>query len=82
MNSAKKGEKIVTEERLRLTFTDIAPQGDALARHDGEVVFAAYGIQDPLFAPAAEVDGCYLNLVGLPLCTLAGMLRQAGVSLR
>ncbi|MCK5653664.1 MAG: 23S rRNA (uracil(1939)-C(5))-methyltransferase RlmD, partial [Dehalococcoidia bacterium] len=44
MNSVKKGEKMVSEERLRLTFTDIAPQGDALARHDGEVVFAAYGI--------------------------------------
>ena len=33
-----------TEERLQLTFSDIAPQGDALARHDGEVVFAAGGI--------------------------------------
>ncbi|MCK4362010.1 MAG: 23S rRNA (uracil(1939)-C(5))-methyltransferase RlmD [Dehalococcoidia bacterium] len=44
MNGAKKGEKMVSEERLRLTFTDIAPQGDALARHDGEVVFAANGI--------------------------------------
>jgi len=24
------------------------------------------------------VDGCYLNVVGLPLCELAGMLRAAG----
>jgi len=42
----------------------------------------AYGIQDPYFQPAERVDGCYLNVVGLPLCTLSGMLRQAGVSLR
>jgi predicted house-cleaning NTP pyrophosphatase (Maf/HAM1 superfamily) len=41
----------------------------------------AYGIQDPYFRPSVRVDGCYLNVVGLPLCTLAGMLREAGVSL-
>jgi predicted house-cleaning NTP pyrophosphatase (Maf/HAM1 superfamily) len=41
----------------------------------------AYGIQDPYFRPSTRVDGCYLNVVGLPLCTLAGMLREAGVSL-
>ena len=47
--------------------------GDALDKA------GAYGIQDPLFAPAAEVDGCYLNVVGLPLCTLTRMLKEAGV---
>ena len=51
-------------------------QGDALDKA------GAYGIQDPYFTPAERVDGCYLNVVGLPLCTLAGMLREAGVSLR
>jgi 23S rRNA (uracil1939-C5)-methyltransferase len=48
--------------------------GDALDKA------GAYGIQDPYFSPAAQVDGCYLNVVGLPLCTLAGMLKEAGVS--
>jgi len=27
------------------------------------------------------VDGCYLNVVGLPLCTLTRMLKEAGVSM-
>ena len=39
----------------------------------------AYGIQHPAFSPAAGVDGCYMNVVGLPLCALARMLRDAGV---
>ena len=41
----------------------------------------AYGVQHPLFRPAQRVEGCYLNVVGLPLCELAGMLREAGVSI-
>ncbi len=33
----------------------------------------AYGIQDEDFSPAESLTGCYLNVVGLPLC-LAGRL--------
>jgi len=38
----------------------------------------AYGIQDGEFAPAAAVTGCYLNVVGLPLCLAGELLREAG----
>lgn len=42
----------------------------------------AYGIQDPLFAPASHVEGCYLNVVGLPLCSLAQLLAEVGLKAR
>lgn len=38
----------------------------------------AYAIQNLDFHPAAKVDGCYWNVVGLPSCTLVEMLRRAG----
>ncbi len=36
----------------------------------------AYGIQDGSFSPAERVHGCYLNVVGLPLCALGSMLER------
>jgi 23S rRNA (uracil1939-C5)-methyltransferase len=42
----------------------------------------AYAVQNPTFAPVAGVDGCYLNVVGLPLCLLARVLREAGAEVR
>ena len=38
----------------------------------------AYGIQDSEFAPAGAVTGCYLNVVGLPLCLALALLHEAG----
>tara|TARA_Y100000590_G_scaffold284477_1_gene320126 strand:- start:4665 stop:5297 length:633 start_codon:yes stop_codon:yes gene_type:complete len=29
-----------------------------------------YAIQDKKFQPATKIDGCYLNVVGLPICAL------------
>ena len=34
----------------------------------------AYGVQDSQFNPAPSVHGCYLNVVGLPLCAVRGLL--------
>ena len=38
----------------------------------------AYAVQDPVFAPAASVNGCYLNVVGLPLCDTVNLLADMG----
>ena len=42
----------------------------------------AYAIQDQAFRPAARVDGCYANVIGLPLCVVASLLEGFGVALR
>jgi MAF protein len=39
----------------------------------------AYGIQDEPFSPAAAIRGCYLNVVGLPVCLTTNLLEQAGL---
>ncbi|MBM3945414.1 MAG: septum formation protein Maf [SAR202 cluster bacterium] len=39
----------------------------------------AYAIQDPVFQPAERIDGCYLNVVGLPLCLLVTLLKQTEI---
>ncbi|MBI3968933.1 MAG: septum formation protein Maf [Chloroflexi bacterium] len=42
----------------------------------------AYAIQHVDFAPVAAIKGCYLNVVGLPLCLVGGLLHRYGVSNR
>ena len=39
----------------------------------------AYAIQHEGFHPVAHVDGCWLNVMGLPLCHLVRALAQFGV---
>ena len=36
----------------------------------------AYGIQHPGFQPTARINGCYLNVVGLPLCVLVDLMAE------
>ncbi len=38
-----------------------------------------YAIQDDIFNPVKEFRGCYLNVVGLPICTLTNMLKILGI---
>ncbi len=39
----------------------------------------AYGIQNPAFQPTARIDGCYWNVVGLPICALVDLLAEFDV---
>ncbi len=36
----------------------------------------AYGIQNAEFQPTERIDGCYLNVVGLPVCILIKLLAE------
>ncbi len=39
----------------------------------------AYAVQHPIFHPVERVEGCYLTVVGLPLCLATRLLRERGV---
>ncbi len=58
------------------------PELDAyLASGDPFDKAGAYAIQHPVFAPVAGWRGCYLNVVGLPLCHLLHLANEAGLAL-
>ena len=42
----------------------------------------AYAVQDPVFRPARAVEGCFANVIGLPLCALAGLLGRFGAEVQ
>lgn len=35
-----------------------------------------YAVQDDDFRPVIQTEGCYLNIVGLPLCSLLALMRR------
>ena len=53
-------------------ISDYVASGSPLDKAGG------YGIQDSAFDPVARYDGCYLNVVGLPMCETAKLLDGAG----
>jgi MAF protein len=52
----------------------------SIARGDPFDKAGAYAIQDPLFRPVESYDGCYCNVVGLPLWPALDLLEMAGVA--
>ncbi len=39
----------------------------------------SYAIQNPTFHPVERLEGCYTNVVGLPVCLVAAMLAEFGI---
>ena len=50
--------------------------GDPLDKAGG------YAVQDEVFRPASAIHGCYLNVVGLPLCEVVTLLEKLDVPVR
>ncbi len=60
-------------------FTDEEIEG-YVATGDPLDKAGAYAIQGSFFRPASRVDGCLHNVVGLPVCLVALLLRGAGLT--
>ncbi len=41
----------------------------------------AYAVQDDEFRPVERIEGCYTNVMGLPVCVATRLLAQAGLEL-
>lgn len=77
------GREVVRAETTRVRMRDYSDEeiADYVASGAPLDKAGAYGIQDDPFLPAREIVGCYLNVVGLPLCVVARGLRALGYSL-
>jgi len=51
-----------------------------IARGDYKDKAGGYAIQDPEFHPVDRIEGCYANVMGLPLCHVYRLFRRAGIS--
>lgn len=63
----------------RATVVHMRPYADAeiaayIATAEPYDKAGAYAAQDTAFNPAARIDGCYLNVIGLPLCDVLRLL--------
>ena len=80
---AASGEQLTDSMSSRITLRDITGAEIAKSIASG-VPFdkaGAYAVQDPELRPAQSWEGCYSNIVGLPLCRLTEMLESLGFPL-
>jgi septum formation protein len=80
--------KIDGQHRIQATscITPVLMRNYSLAEIDAYIASGdpmdkagAYGIQHSSFQPTERIDGCYLNVVGLPLCVLVDLLADFNV---
>lgn len=77
---AASGREACAHAATRVRMRDYADEEMEVFLQEGNPLdkAGAYAIQDPAFHPAASWDGCYCNVVGLPLGTLLRLLRGLG----
>lgn len=82
------GVCVASEETVRTGFKTTEVSFRSYASHEIDDYLAtglpfdragAYGIQDEPFSPVESFEGCYLNVVGLPMCVTGGLLRDFGI---
>jgi septum formation protein len=73
---------LVSHERTRVTFRDLSDEDVACYVATGEPLdkAGAYGIQERGALLVSAIEGCYTNVVGLPIARLVAMLRQMRLS--
>ena len=77
---ASSGRRLTCAMASGITLRDIT-DADIEKSIDSGVPFdkaGAYAVQDRELNPAASWEGCYTNIVGLPLCRLVRMLDSLG----
>ena len=79
---AASGALTVACRESRVTMRDYGEDEMEAYVASGEAMdkAGAYGVQDTSFSPASHVLVCYANVIGLPLCTVATMLEEQGVT--
>jgi MAF protein len=75
----REASHVVTAVRMR-DYSD-AEIAAYVARGEPLDKAGAYAIQDEQFHPVDAYDGCYCNVVGLPLKALVTLLRRAGLDI-
>ncbi len=70
------GKKIVSYEKTRVKMKKLSPE--EIIYHSGRHLdkAGAYAVQEEKDAFIEKIDGCYYNVVGLPLNLLKRMLKQ------
>jgi MAF protein len=66
--------RVVMREYTRAEVAAYIARGEPFDKAGG------YAVQDLAFRPVDRLDGCYLNVVGLPLCAVAAGLNAVGAA--
>jgi septum formation protein len=80
---AASGREMTRLSETKVWFRDLLPEELAAYVASGEPLdkAGAYGIQEKGALLVSRIEGCYFNVVGLPLSLLGEMLREFGVAL-